>query len=370
MPLTFLAADPTLGLPASLGTLAHLWPLWLPLLAGGLAIFWLLPRPRQYPWTWGAIAGLLALALGGIHLIRAGLLGNHVEAGLFYAFSAIAIGSGALLVTQRNPARAALSFALVVLSTCGLFLLLAAPFLMAATIIVYAGAIVVTFLFVLMLAQQEGLSNADARSREPLLATVTGFVLLGALLYVLQLGYDTSELDGLLNRVQMALGKEDPQEMNTLVGGASVSDDIFERLSAMKGMRDDRIRAEAISIEWSMSINNPEKPEAQRVVLRKLEALLLRGASESDVRNLSSAPPSEPFVESQRNPVRHSAMPRYGATRSRACRNCPPITPPTWAGRCSPITCCRSNSAARSCWSPPSAPSPSASATPRENPVP
>ena len=92
-----------------------------------------------------------------------------------------------MLVTQRNPARAALSFALVVLSTCGLFLLLAAPFLMAATIIIYAGAIIVTFLFVLMLAQQEGPSDADARSREPLLAAIVGFVLLGALLYVLQL---------------------------------------------------------------------------------------------------------------------------------------------------------------------------------------
>ena len=58
------------------------------------------------------------------------------------------------------------SFALVVLSSCGLFLLQAAPFLMAATIIVYAGAIVVTFLFVIMLAHQEGPSDADYRSRE------------------------------------------------------------------------------------------------------------------------------------------------------------------------------------------------------------
>src|SRR5262249_3955808 len=60
--------------------------------------------------------------------------------------------------------------------------------LMAATIIVYAGAIVVTFLFVLMLAQQTGPSDGDQRSREPLLASITGFVLLGALLYVLRIG--------------------------------------------------------------------------------------------------------------------------------------------------------------------------------------
>ena len=48
----------------------------------------------------------------------------------------------------------------MILATCGLFLLLAAPFLMAATIIIYAGAIIVTFLFVLMLSQQQGPSDS------------------------------------------------------------------------------------------------------------------------------------------------------------------------------------------------------------------
>jgi NADH:ubiquinone oxidoreductase subunit 6 (subunit J) len=91
-----------------------------------------------------------------------------------------------LLVTQTQPARAALSFTLVVLATCGLFLLLAAPFLFAATIIVYAGAIIVIFLFVLMLAQQTGRDDADLRSREPLLSVLTGFVLLGTLFFLIQ----------------------------------------------------------------------------------------------------------------------------------------------------------------------------------------
>ena len=57
---------------------------------------------------------------------------------------------------------------------------------MAATIIIYAGAIVVTFLFVIMLAQQEGPSNADQRSREPFLASLAGCVLLASLLCILQ----------------------------------------------------------------------------------------------------------------------------------------------------------------------------------------
>src|SRR5206468_445241 len=47
------------------------------------------------------------------------------------------------------------------------------------------GAIIVTFLFVIMLAQQAGLSDADSRSREPLLSCIAGFVLLGAILFVL-----------------------------------------------------------------------------------------------------------------------------------------------------------------------------------------
>src|SRR5205807_7496424 len=117
-----------------------------------------------------------------------------LESFLFYVFAAVAVVAGGLLVTQQNPARAALSFALVVLASCGLFLLQAAPFLMVATVIVYAGAIIVTFLFVLMLAQQEGLSDADARSREPFLASMTGFLLLAALLYILKLTYKP-ELD-------------------------------------------------------------------------------------------------------------------------------------------------------------------------------
>jgi NADH:ubiquinone oxidoreductase subunit 6 (subunit J) len=197
----------------------RLWPLWLPLLAGGAAIFLLLPRPRPYPAFCGAALGALALVLTGLLLVRTSVA--TPEAVLFYAFSAIALTAGVLLVTQRHPARAALSFALVVLSTCGLFLLLAAPFLTAATIIVYAGAIIVTFLFVIMLAQQAGLSSADARSREPLLATLTGFLLLAALLYVLQVSYGpgNAEIDGLLAQTREALDKLDGLEQQAAAEG-------------------------------------------------------------------------------------------------------------------------------------------------------
>ena len=63
-----------------------------------------------------------------------------------------------------------------------------APFLAAATIIVYAGAIIVTFLFVIALAQQAGATVYDQRARQPFMATLAGFVLLGGMLFALSKG--------------------------------------------------------------------------------------------------------------------------------------------------------------------------------------
>jgi NADH-quinone oxidoreductase subunit J len=194
---------PSLLLSSSLPT-ADQRSLLLALVAGAGAIYLLLPRPRPYPSVWGAAAGAIALLLAGVFIVRANVV--EPETLLFYVFSGAAVISGALLVTQHRPARAALSFALVVLSVSGLFLLLAAPFLAAATITVYAGAIIVTFLFVIMLAQQAGADDADSRSREPMLSTLTGFLLLGALVYVLLLSYEKHDtvrvLDDILALLQ------------------------------------------------------------------------------------------------------------------------------------------------------------------------
>jgi len=189
---------------------------------GAAAVYLLLPRPRAQKTLLGAGLGVLAVLLAGALLV--GTRAVNAESFLFYAFSATAVIAGGLLVTQRNPARAALSFALVVLSTCGLFLLLAAPFLMAATTIIYAGAIVVTFLFVLMLAQQEGPSDADDRSREPFLSAIAGFILLGVLLYVLQVNYDARPLTKLLEDTDALVAEMDrasgTEEKNRLLARA------------------------------------------------------------------------------------------------------------------------------------------------------
>jgi len=252
---------------AALAPMTGFWSLMLPVALGLIAVYLLLPRPRRYPVIWGATAGGLALLLGGWFLV-----GRRVvlpEMILFYAFSGIAIVSGGLLVTQRNPVRAALSFALVVLSTCGLFLLQAAPFLMAATIIIYAGAIIVTFVFVIMLAQQEGLSDADYRSREPFLSCVAGFVLLAALLLVLQSTYMTRDFDALLQRLARASEASSPQEIRAILGDQFEEDMQHELTRAHVGTQESGALSGALNAVGSR-LRSDANVGALKGALRKL----------------------------------------------------------------------------------------------------
>src|SRR4051795_5771952 len=147
-------------------------------------VWWLMPRASRLPKLVGLIlaicgAGLLASRLNPAN-------GQVVQTILFSTFSAIAIMSAILMITNRNPVYSALWFAIATLGVCGLFLLQSAPFLAAATAIVYAGAIVVTFVFVIMLAQQSGATIYDQTSRQPVLATIFAFLLLAALLGTLE----------------------------------------------------------------------------------------------------------------------------------------------------------------------------------------
>jgi NADH:ubiquinone oxidoreductase subunit 6 (subunit J) len=109
---------------------------------------------------------------------------------------------------------------------------------MAATIIIYAGAIIVTFLFVIMLAQQAGLSNADQRSREPFLSAVAGFVLLGALLIVLRQTYqqqlDLETLHDFLKRVDQVVQAGSEEQINQLLSDREWLKTVAERKEIKK----------------------------------------------------------------------------------------------------------------------------------------
>ena len=69
----------------------------------------------------------------------------------FYAFSAILIFAALRVITTRNPVHAALWLVLSFFSAAGIWLLLQAEFLAIALVLVYVGAVMVLFLFVVMM---------------------------------------------------------------------------------------------------------------------------------------------------------------------------------------------------------------------------
>jgi NADH-quinone oxidoreductase subunit J len=145
-----------------------------------------LPRKGISPQIIGAI--IAAAAAGLIVLVLSIKAAPRLPNFYFYIFSVISLGAALRVITHPRPVYAALYFILTVLSSAGLFVILGAEFLAFALIIVYAGAILITYLFVIMLATQaptgtavEVLAEYDSVSREPIAATAAGFVLLGVL---------------------------------------------------------------------------------------------------------------------------------------------------------------------------------------------
>jgi len=89
---------------------------------------------------------------------------------LFYLFAGITLLCGALVVLNRNPVNSAMFLVLSIASMAGLFVLLHAFFLGAVQVLVYAGAVMVLFLFVIMLLDLK----EEERRRFKLLAMAAG----------------------------------------------------------------------------------------------------------------------------------------------------------------------------------------------------
>ena len=73
----------------------------------------------------------------------------------FYFLAIMAIVSAIAVITRRNPVHAALALIVTLLSLAGFYLMLYAPFVAAVQILLYAGGIMVLFLFVIMLINLE-----------------------------------------------------------------------------------------------------------------------------------------------------------------------------------------------------------------------
>lgn len=103
-----------------------------------------------------------------------------MESILFYIFAFLTLGCGALVVANpfsRNPVTSAMFLVLTLISMAGLFVLLHAFFLAAVQVLVYAGAVMVLFLFVIMLLDLK----EEERRKVKKLGLITGLISVGAI---------------------------------------------------------------------------------------------------------------------------------------------------------------------------------------------
>jgi NADH-quinone oxidoreductase subunit J len=184
------------------------------LVIGAVGLWLVLPGRMRYGKTLGGVLGLIALSLLASDWP---LLPTMTEQGVFWLLAAVTIMAAVGTIASYSPVYSAIWFALSLLGTAGLFFYNGAQFLGVATIVVYAGAIVVTFLFVIMLAQPEGHAPYDRIS--------WGWFAKGASVFV------AAAIVGLLT---MLLGDLKDQAVAAQATAASPSDEPVARGPAME----------------------------------------------------------------------------------------------------------------------------------------
>jgi len=168
--------------------------LYIATAAGALALFFMMPRRGASLTAFGALIGVMTVAglwLGLARYLPEKLGFDDTAFIYYYVFSGISIVAAVRVITNRRPVYSALWFVMVVLASAGLLLALSAEFVAFALIIIYGGAILVTYMFVLMLASHSGdpedpedETEHDTVAREPLAAILAGFILLAMVLTV------------------------------------------------------------------------------------------------------------------------------------------------------------------------------------------
>lgn len=186
---------PTLGLADAQISVAPAAILVLCVLAALGTLFLLPTRIRHRGLKLGGLLVTCAAVILAVVVIHSAA--GHDLSGTgpyFWILSAVALASALRVITHPRPVYAALYFVMTVFASAGLFVLMFAEFMAAALVLIYAGAILVTYVFVIMLAASAqsggdealfGLAECDAVSREPFSACCIGFALMGVLLFLI-----------------------------------------------------------------------------------------------------------------------------------------------------------------------------------------
>ncbi len=145
----------------------------------GAVGLWMLLPPGHGRRRW--LGALPLAAAAGLILGQSPWLQSWATELVFGSMALIALVGAVGTVSARQPVYCAAWFALSVAGTAGLMLVNWAELIAVAILIVYAGAILVMFLFVLMLSRPDGRAAHDRNGWEPLVSAATGAVLVGVL---------------------------------------------------------------------------------------------------------------------------------------------------------------------------------------------
>jgi NADH-quinone oxidoreductase subunit J len=183
---SLLAALPTLA-----ETLAC--PSFWGIVTGVIGLWLLVPSRIRFG---SRIGGLSVAVAGGLLAADMPRFGPWLDQIVFWLLALVTLGGGVAMIASQSPVYSAICFAVSLLGTAGLFLFNGAEFVGVATVVVYAGAIVVTFLFVIMLAQPEGHSAYDRLTwggLPKILGVVAAGLLVGIVTFMLARLKDAAE---------------------------------------------------------------------------------------------------------------------------------------------------------------------------------
>ena len=110
----------------------------------------------------------------------------NIEVFLFFLFGIVAAVTAVIMITRRNPVISALFLILNFASLAGLYITLNAQFIAVTQIIVYAGAIMILFLFVLMLLRPESQKKFfELNPKTKIFAIIVAFIVFAQLVYMI-----------------------------------------------------------------------------------------------------------------------------------------------------------------------------------------
>jgi NADH-quinone oxidoreductase subunit J len=132
----------------------------------------------------------------------------------FYLFAAIMLVGGVLVITRKNPVHSALALIVTLLAQASLYLMLYAPFVAGVQIILYAGGIMVLFLFVIMLVSVERSMKERQFNSQWVVGIVAATALGGLFIAVFTKGKDLFP-----DRAMPVLENDNTQKIATMLYG-------------------------------------------------------------------------------------------------------------------------------------------------------